>query len=119
MDTATMRCTTNLSYAANNAVNKPCFLRRERPRCSATTSTWSTTGLLLLLFCCLSAAEAAGLWGLGSGSAAQRGSTRQSIGPDDDNMDEVFAKVQQDEVCRVLISKAAGAASSAGVLFSR
>lgn len=64
--------------------------------CSA-TSTWSATGLLLL-FGLVSTAEAAGLWGLGSGSAAQRGFGGQSVGSDG-NMDEVFAKVQQEQVC--------------------
>lgn len=115
-----MRSTTKERFKANSAVGMPCSLRRERSLRSA-TSTWSTKGLLLLV-CFLSTAEAAGLWGLGSKNAAQRGVSRQSAISDDDSMDEVFAKLQQEQVCstsrvspsRPLISNAARAASLLG-----
>lgn len=92
-----MQCTTSHSRTANKMAKRPCCLRRERLLCSA-TSTWSAASLLLV--CSLmSAAEAAGLWGLGSGSAAQRGFDGQSVTSDDGNMDEFFAKLQQEQVC--------------------
>lgn len=96
MDTATMRCRMKHLHSGISAAEKPCCIRRDRWRCRA-TSTWSTTGLLLL-FCFKSTAEAAGLWGLGSGGATQRGDGRRSIDSNGGDMDEVFAKCQQEQV---------------------
>lgn len=120
-----MRRTPQQPYTANNAVDKHrCCLRRKRSACSA-TSTWSTTGLLLLLLSCFSPpAEAAGLWGLGGGGAAKRGVGGQSVDSSDGDMDEVFAKLQREQVQQqhaplvsrpLIFESSEGRASSAGV----
>lgn len=118
VDTTTTRSAVVQSCTAINPVARTCrSRRRERPRvCRSAASTWSppptTTAtsaaalvlprplslLLLLLLVLLSGAEAAGLWGLGGGGRAGQPQGGSWAGHDDGGMDEVFAKVQEDQV---------------------
>ncbi|CAM9589602.1 unnamed protein product [Ectocarpus sp. 6 AP-2014] len=81
-----------------------CRCRRQKKRTAAVygrAATWlpatAVVALLLLIVRSLPGAEAAGFWGLGSGRAGH-GFPVGSDGPDDDDMAEVFAKFQEEQL---------------------
>ncbi|CAM9360543.1 unnamed protein product [Pylaiella littoralis] len=108
VDAAATGCMVMQPCTAIHAEARSCRShRRESSRACSVASTWSTPTtatspaavfpLLLLLLVSSSAAEAAGLWGMGSGGRVGQPQRGSSTGPDDDGMDEIFAKIQQDQ----------------------
>lgn len=102
MEAANVRRAVRQPHETNTAMDKSRCRRREISRpCAAAAPAWSALGLLLL-HVSVWGAEARGLWGVGSGSSAGQGVySGHSAGFDEvdvDDMDEVFASVQQEQV---------------------